>query len=112
MSIKVLNDTQKSGILHHLVKKLVDSLVPYQSALEIDPLLCLRPGADAAPSKAPLLAIFAELDTPEGVKAIVSANRRMLDQAGCRDYTVKVYPNGSVFFAITGFKIYIIENAE
>ena len=50
---------------------------------------------------------------PEGVKAIVSANRRMLDQAGCRDYTVKVYPNGSVFFAITGFKIYIIdENAE
>jgi len=46
-------------------------------------------------SKAPLLAIFGELDTPEGVKAQVSAIRQIMDQAGRRDYTVKVYPNGS-----------------
>ena len=54
---------------------------------------------DPAPTlralKAPLLAIFGELDTPEGVKANVSAIRQILDQAGRRDYTVKVYPNGS-----------------
>ncbi len=46
-------------------------------------------------SKAPLLAIFGELDTPEGVKANVSAIQQILDQAGRKDYTVKVYPNGS-----------------
>lgn len=46
-------------------------------------------------SKAPLLAIFGELDTPEGVKANVSAIKQILDQAGRRDYIVKVYPNGS-----------------
>ena len=46
-------------------------------------------------SKAPLLVIFGELDTPEGVKANVSAIRQIMDQAGRRDYTVKVYPNGS-----------------
>jgi uncharacterized protein len=46
-------------------------------------------------SEAPLLAIFGELDTPEGVKANVSAIREILDQAGRRDYTIKVYPNGS-----------------
>ena len=46
-------------------------------------------------SKAPLLAIFGELDTPEGVKANVSAIRQVLDQAGRKDYIVKVYPNGS-----------------
>ncbi|HEX7772535.1 MAG TPA: alpha/beta fold hydrolase, partial [Pyrinomonadaceae bacterium] len=46
-------------------------------------------------SKAPLLAIFGELDTPEGVKANVSAIKQIMDQAGRRDYTVKVYPNGS-----------------
>ena len=46
-------------------------------------------------STAPLLAIFGELDTPEGVKANVSAIRQIMDQAGRRDYTVKVYPNGS-----------------
>jgi uncharacterized protein len=46
-------------------------------------------------SKAPLLAIFGELDTPEGVKANVSAIRQIMDQAGRRDYIVKVYPNGS-----------------
>ena len=46
-------------------------------------------------SKAPLLAIFGELDTPEGVKANVRAIKQILDQAGRRDYTVKVYPNGS-----------------
>jgi len=44
---------------------------------------------------APLLAIFGELDTPEGVKANVRAIRQILDQAARRDYTVKVYPNGS-----------------
>jgi pimeloyl-ACP methyl ester carboxylesterase len=46
-------------------------------------------------SKAPLLAIFGELDTPEGVKAQVRAIRQIMDQAGRRDYTIKVYPNGS-----------------
>jgi len=46
-------------------------------------------------SKAPLLAIFGELDTPEGVKANVSAIRQIMDQAERRDYTIKVYPNGS-----------------
>ncbi len=46
-------------------------------------------------SRAPLLAIFGELDTPEGVKANVSAIRRIMDEAGRRDYTVKVYPNGA-----------------
>ena len=46
-------------------------------------------------SRAPLLAIFGELDSPEGVKANVSAIKQILDQAGRRDYTVKVYPNGS-----------------
>jgi len=46
-------------------------------------------------SKAPLLAIFGELDTPEGVKANVHAITQILDQAGRRDYIVKVYPNGS-----------------
>ena len=46
-------------------------------------------------SRAPLLAIFGELDTPEGVKANVRAIKQIMDQAGRRDYTVKVYPNGS-----------------
>jgi pimeloyl-ACP methyl ester carboxylesterase len=46
-------------------------------------------------SKPPLLAIFGELDTPEGVKANVRAIKQILDQAGRQDYTVKVYPNGS-----------------
>jgi pimeloyl-ACP methyl ester carboxylesterase len=46
-------------------------------------------------SKAPLLAIFGELDTPEGVKAQVSAIRQIMDQAGRRDYNIKVYPNGA-----------------
>jgi pimeloyl-ACP methyl ester carboxylesterase len=43
---------------------------------------------------APLLALFGELDTPEAVKANVRAISQILDQAGRRDYTVKVYPNG------------------
>ncbi len=46
-------------------------------------------------SKAPLLAIFGELDTPEGVKAQVRAIEQIMNQAGRRNYTVKVYPNGS-----------------
>jgi uncharacterized protein len=44
-------------------------------------------------SKAPLLAIFGELDSPEGVKAQVSAIKRIMDQAGHRDYVVRVLPN-------------------
>jgi len=54
---------------------------------------------DPAPAlqtmNAPLLAIFGELDTPKGVEAQVRAIRQIMDQAGRRDYTVKVYPNGS-----------------
>jgi pimeloyl-ACP methyl ester carboxylesterase len=46
-------------------------------------------------SKAPLLAIFGELDSPEGVKANVRAIKQIMDQAGRTDYTVKVYQNGS-----------------
>ncbi|HWN09693.1 MAG TPA: alpha/beta fold hydrolase [Pyrinomonadaceae bacterium] len=46
-------------------------------------------------SPAPLLAIFGELDSPEGVKANVRAIRQILDQAGRKDYIVRVYPNGS-----------------
>jgi uncharacterized protein len=46
-------------------------------------------------SPAPLLAIFGELDTPEGVKANVRAIKQIMDQAGRRDYTVRVYPNGA-----------------
>ena len=46
-------------------------------------------------SRAPLLAIFGELDSPKGVEAQVRAIRQILDQAGRRDYTIKVYPNGS-----------------
>ena len=46
-------------------------------------------------SPAPLLAIFGELDSPEGVKANVRAIKQILDQAGRKDYVVKVYPNGS-----------------
>jgi hypothetical protein len=42
-----------------------------------------------------LLAIFGGLDTPLGVRANVRAIKEILDQAGRRDYTVKVYPNGS-----------------
>ena len=38
--------------------------------------------------------VFGELDTPESVKANVRAIRQILDQAGRRDYTVRVYPNG------------------
>ena len=45
--------------------------------------------------KAPLLAIFGELDTPEGVKAQVRAIKQIMDQAGRRDYLIKVYPNGA-----------------
>jgi pimeloyl-ACP methyl ester carboxylesterase len=44
-------------------------------------------------SKAPLLAIFGELDTPEGVKAEVRAIEQIMNQAGRRDYLVKVYPS-------------------
>lgn len=54
-----------------------------------------NPAPTLRASKAPLLAIFGELDTPEGVKANVSAIKQILDQAGRRDYTVNVYPNGS-----------------
>ena len=46
-------------------------------------------------SKAPLLALFGELDTPEGVKKNVSVIKQIMDEAGRRDYIVRVYPNGS-----------------
>jgi len=46
-------------------------------------------------SPAPLLAKFGELDTPEAVKANVSAIRQSWIRRGRRDYTVKVYPKGS-----------------
>src|SRR5688572_11407372 len=36
-----------------------------------------------------LLAIFGELDTPEGVKANVRAITQILDQTGRRDYTLE-----------------------
>jgi pimeloyl-ACP methyl ester carboxylesterase len=52
-----------------------------------DPLPILRS------MKAPLLAIFGELDTPKGVEAEVRAIKQIMDQAGRRDYTIKVYPN-------------------
>jgi hypothetical protein len=42
-----------------------------------------------------LLPIFGELDTPEAVKANVRAIKQISDQAGRRDYIIKVYPNGS-----------------
>ena len=42
---------------------------------------------------APLLAIFGELDTPEGVKAEVRAIEQIMNQAGRRDYLIKVYPS-------------------
>ncbi len=54
-----------------------------------------NPAPTLRASPAPLLAIFGELDSPEGVKANVRAISQILDQAGRRDYTVKVYPNGS-----------------
>jgi hypothetical protein len=61
-------------------------------------LLCLRPVADLADFadfEMPAAGRIGELDTPEGVKANVRAIKQILDQAGRRDYTVKVYPNGS-----------------
>jgi pimeloyl-ACP methyl ester carboxylesterase len=54
-----------------------------------------NPAPTLRASPAPLLAIFGELDSPEGVKANVRAIKQILDQAGRRDYIVKVYPNGS-----------------
>ncbi len=53
------------------------------------------PGPTLLASKAPLLVIFGELDTPEGVKANVRAIKQIMDQAGRKDYAIKVYPNGS-----------------
>jgi uncharacterized protein len=53
---------------------------------------------DPAPTlqalKCPLLAIFGELDTPNGVKRNVAALEKTLQAAGHRDYTVKIYPLG------------------
>ena len=53
------------------------------------------PAPTLSASPAPLLAIFGELDSPEGVKANVRAIKQIMDQAGRQDYIVKVYPNGS-----------------
>lgn len=67
-----------------------DPFWPYMRKFYVyDPAPTLRA------SKAPLLAIFGELDTPEGVKANVRAIKQIMDQAGRKDYIVKVYPNGS-----------------
>ena len=53
---------------------------------------------DPAPTlralKCPILAIFGELDSPNGVKANVAAIKKILQDAGHRDYTVKIYPKG------------------
>jgi uncharacterized protein len=53
---------------------------------------------DPAPTlrslKCPLLAIFGEEDTPEGVKANVRAIRQIMDEAGQKDYTVTVFSRG------------------
>ena len=45
-------------------------------------------------SKAPLLAMFGELDAPEDVKAN-ACDQANPGSGGRRDYTVRVYPNGS-----------------
>ena len=66
---------------------------PFWAFMRLSYLYDPAPTLRASP--APLLAIFGELDSPEGVKAQVRAIKQILDQAGRRDYTVKVYPNGS-----------------
>ena len=42
----------------------------------------------------PLLAIFGQLDTPQGVKANVQAMAAALREAGRTNFTVKIFPNG------------------
>lgn len=53
---------------------------------------------DPAPTlrdlKCPILAVFGGLDTPNGVKANVSAMNKILKDAGKTDYTVKIYQRG------------------
>lgn len=53
---------------------------------------------DPAPTlralKCPILAIFGELDSPNGVKANVAAMKKTLQAASHPDYIVKVYPKG------------------
>jgi pimeloyl-ACP methyl ester carboxylesterase len=52
-------------------------------------------------STAPLLAIFGELDTPEGVKANVRAIKQTLDQAGRRDKAFANFSPGLRFGTVT-----------
>jgi pimeloyl-ACP methyl ester carboxylesterase len=53
---------------------------------------------DPAPTlralRAPLLGIFGELDTPDGVAANVNAMTTALTEGGHRDFSIKVFPNG------------------
>lgn len=53
---------------------------------------------DPAPTlsqlRAPLLAIFGEFDSPEGVKANVAGLTKALSTGGRRNFTIKVFPNG------------------
>ena len=53
---------------------------------------------DPAPTlrqlRAPLLAIFGELDTPDGVKANVAAMTAALENGKHADFTMHVFPNG------------------
>jgi pimeloyl-ACP methyl ester carboxylesterase len=53
-----------------------------------DPALTLRA------LRAPLLAIFGELDTPKGVELSAKAMTTALSTGGNRDFTVRIFPNG------------------
>lgn len=44
--------------------------------------------------RAPLLAIFGELDSPEGVKANVAGITAAMQTGGHKDFTIRVFPNG------------------
>jgi pimeloyl-ACP methyl ester carboxylesterase len=44
--------------------------------------------------RAPLLAIFGELDSPEGVKANVVGITAAMQTGGHKDFTIRVFPNG------------------
>jgi len=60
----------------------------YRKFYFYDPLPTLRR------LRAPLLAIFGELDTPDGVKANVAAMTAALKDGKHSDFTVRVFPNG------------------
>lgn len=63
---------------------------------------------DPAPTlralRAPLLAIFGELDSPSGVKTNVAAMRSALEEGRHPDFDVRVFPNGRHnLMDLTGF---------